>query len=131
MPSHQSCSQGEEACFLLPWLELEEVSSPLVIPQRRFAQALVLVGVLKANWNNGWENWPACYHVLCVKEGVDRGVNPNSNLRPLSVLQVSVECSSGALSLAKGERYGVAFPNGYNTSNNTLFFTGLQVRLLN
>lgn len=45
-------------------------------------------------------------------------------------IQVSIECSLGALSLAKGERYGVAFPNGYNTSNNTLFFTGLQVRFL-
>lgn len=42
--------------------------------------------------------------------------------------QVSVECSLGALSLAKGQRYGVAFPTGYNASTNTLFFTGLQVR---
>lgn len=42
-------------------------------------------------------------------------------------LQVSVECSLGALSLAKGDRYGVGFPSGYNASSNTLFFIGLQV----
>lgn len=41
--------------------------------------------------------------------------------------QVTVESSLGALSLAKGEHYGVAFPNGYNASSAALFMTGLQV----
>lgn len=42
--------------------------------------------------------------------------------------QVTVESSLGALSLAKGELYGVAFPKGYNASSTALFMTGLQVR---
>lgn len=54
---------------------------------------------------------------------------PVQSLCAGSPSQVSVECSLGALSLAKGQHYGVGFPTGYNTSTNTLFFTGLQVRV--
>ncbi len=57
---------------------------------------------------------------------VDGSLRPSFPMKRL-LLQVSVECSLGMLSLTKGDRYGVGFPNGYNASNNTLFFIGLQV----
>lgn len=58
---------------------------------------------------------------------VHRGVAQLLTVRTVFV-QVTVESSLGALSLAKGEHYGVAFPDGYNASSTTLFMTGLQVQ---